>query len=383
MIKPHGGKLIQQIVRDEEEIEYWKEKATQLISIRLDSEQVKEIKNIARGLYSPLNGYMREDDFNSVTENLTLANGTVWPIPLALNVNSQKAKEIHIGRRLALRNEKDELIAILVVEDKYEFNQKETAKKVFGTSSKEHPGVSEMMNMHKTLIGGDILLIDDSKQTFNKYNLDPVETRVLFKEKGWKTVVGFQTRNAPHRAHEYLQKCALEIVDGLFINPVIGKKKSGDYTDNAILEAYNRAIKDYYNKDKVILSILPLKMRYAGPREAIMHALIRKNFGCTHFVVGRDHAGVGDFYGSYDAQEIFDKIPDIGIKILKFEHAYYCEICDNMATDKTCSHDEKFKVKPSGTLIREKIKTKKQIPEEMMRPEVLNTLQNMKNVFVD
>lgn len=382
MINPHGGQLIQQIIKEKEEKEFLIKKSKEVLSLRLDGEQIKEVKNIARGLYSPLNGYMKKNDFESVVDSMKLANGTVWPIPIVLDVEEGLARKIHVGRRIALKDLDDNLVAILVVEDKYKFNQKTTAKKVFGTSNSKHPGVIEMMKMNKNLIGGDILLVDNSKNTFNKYNLDPVETRILFKEKGWKTIVGFQTRNAPHRAHEYLQKCALEVVDGLFINPVIGKKKIGDFTDKAIIGAYNTLIDNYYDSDKVVLSILPLKMRYAGPREAVMHAIIRKNFGCTHFVVGRDHAGVGDYYGSYDAQKIFDEIPDIEIKILKFEHAFYCEICNNMATDKTCRHEERFLVKPSGTLIREKIRNKERLPEEMIRPEVLEKLQGLKDVFI-
>ncbi|MBU0976384.1 MAG: sulfate adenylyltransferase [Patescibacteria group bacterium] len=382
MIPPHGGQLVQQIIKDKEERNYWEKKSKELITIVLEEEQIKEVKNIARGLYSPLNGYMRKGDFESVAESMKLENGTVWPIPIALDIPDTLAKQVHIGRRIALRDSMKTLTAILVVEDKYKFNRKETAKKVFGTTDTKHPGVEELMTIHKNLVGGDILLIDNTKNTFNNYNLEPIETRILFTEKGWKTVVGFQTRNAPHRAHEYLQKCALEIVDGLFINPVIGKKKDGDYTDEAIINSYNTLIENYFNKNKVVLSILPLKMRYAGPREAVMHAIIRKNFGCTHFVVGRDHAGVSDYYDPYAAQNIFDKIPDLGIKILKYEDAFYCEVCNNMATSKTCSHNDKFKIKPSGTMIRDKIRSKERIPEEIVRPEVMKVLQEMKEVFV-
>ena len=382
MLKPHGGKLIQQIVSEDAELKYWDQKSKELISITLESEQIKEIKNIARGLYSPVNGYMSKQDFLSVCTNTSLSDGTVWPIPLALDVTKSQAKDIHIGRRIALRDIDKNLIAILIVKDKYTVNKEKAAKDIFTTSDVKHPGVSELLNTKEVFLGGDILLVENDKKTYNKYNLDPVETRILFKEKGWNTIVGFQTRNAPHRAHEYLQKCALETCEGLFINPVIGRKKKGDFTDEAIIASYQTLIRKYYPKNRVVFSILPLKMRYAGPKEAIFHAIIRKNFGCTHFVVGRDHAGVSDFYGSYDAHDIFSQIDDIGIEILKFDHAFYCEICNNMGTRKTCSHENKFRVLPSGTLIRQKIREKQELPEEMIRSEILSTLQNLDNVFV-
>lgn len=354
-----------------------------MTTLTLDEEQIKDVKNMARGVLSPLTGFMNEADFNSVVENMTLADGTVWPIPFALDVTKEEADNMNTGDEVALVDEKGELVAVLHVGDIYTFDPAHVGKNVFDTEEREHPGVDHWFNLNEFLVGGMIDLVDNSKEPFYEFNLDPAETRILFKERGYKTVVGFQTRNAPHRAHEYLQRCGLELVDGLFINPIIGRKKAGDFRDEVIIKAYNHLIDNFFPNDRVVFSILPARMNYGGPREAILHAIIRKNFGCTHFVVGRDHAGVGDYYGTYAAQEIFDTIDDIGIEILKFEHSFLCKKCDAVSTTKTCGHTDDDRVPPSGSKIRALLTAGEAVPPEIMRPQIVEVLLAEDNPFVE
>lgn len=381
MIQPHGKILINRVLKKEDAAKA-KKRAKEMKGIVLDSELVKDVKNIARGVYSPLTGFMCKDDFESVVHKMTLADGTIWSIPFVLDVDKKTADEINVGEQIALLNERKNPVAIMTVRDKYKYNKDDFAVNVFKTADKKHPGVKMVHDMKDWLLGGDVELIDNSKEPYNKYNLDPFETRTLFKERGWNTVAGFQTRNAPHRAHEYLQRCALEVTDGLFVNPVIGKKKPGDFEDQVILDSYNYLIDNFFPKNRVVMSILPLKMRYAGPREAILHAIIRKNFGCTHFIVGRDHAGVGKYYGSFDAQNIFDEIEDMGMTILKFDNSFFCKKCGHLATGKTCPHTKEDQIGPSGTLIRELISKGEIVPEEIMRPEISKILINADKTFV-
>ena len=382
MIDPHGNILVNRVLK-EEDAKKWKEKAEDLPKIKLDEEQVKDVKNIARGVYSPLKGFMNQADFESVVENMTLADGTVWPIPFVLDIDEETKNSLGIGDQVILADEKNNPVAVLNVRDLYQYDEKEVAKNVFKTTEEEHPGVKMIYDLNDWLVGGGIELIDNSKDPFESFNLDPSETRTLFKEKGWETICGFQTRNTPHKAHEYLQRCALEITDGLFINPVIGKKKSGDFDDQVILNSYQHLIENFFPKDRVAMSILPLAMRYAGPREAVLHAIIRKNYGCTHFIVGRDHAGVGDYYGTFEAQEIFDNIEDLGMTILKYEHSFYCKKCGHMATAKTCPHDKEDQVGPSGSIIREMLSKGELVPEDIMRPEISQAIIDSDIIFVE
>ena len=313
---------------------------------------------------------------------MKLADGTVWPIPFVLTVDEAVANDITIGEAVMLVAADHTPVALLAVEDKYTFDEREAAQLIFGTTDEAHPGVKLLYDGAAWVLGGPIELLDNSKEPYNHYNLDPQETRFLFQEKGWKTVVGFQTRNAPHRAHEYLQRIGLEVTDGLFINPVIGKKKAGDFTDDAILAAYTYMITDVFPKNRAVLSILPLQMRYAGPREAILHAIIRRNFGCTHFIVGRDHAGVGKYYGTYAAQEIFDTIEDIGITILKLENSFHCKRCETVTTAKSCAHPDDQRTGPSGTIIRQLLQKGEVVPDTIMRPEISQLLIQQGNIFV-
>ncbi len=381
IIPPHGNTLVNRVL-SEEHAEEAKKRAATLPHITLDEEKVKEVKNVARGVLSPLTGFMNQADFERVVDEMRMADDTIWPIPFVLDVTKKKAEEFASGDEVALVDEQKNPVALLHVGDVYSFDVTHVTEKVFGTSDTEHPGVAHWQQMNDTLVGGLIDLIDNSKEPYYDYNLDPAETRTLFKERGWKSVAGFQTRNVPHRAHEYLQRCALELVDGLFINPIIGRKKAGDFRDDVIIKAYDFLITEFFPRNSATFSILPARMKYAGPREAILHAIIRKNFGCSHFVVGRDHAGVGDYYGSYEAQEIFDTIEDIGIQILKFEHSFFCDGCDCMATSKTCGHDKEQRTPPSGSEIRELISSGKPVTEKMMRPEIVDLLLKEDEPFV-
>ena len=382
LIEAHGGRLINRILTDELRNKALKE-AKGFARIALSEEDIKDVKNIARGVYSPLSGFLSKDDFDSVVQDMRLSNGTIWPIPITLDVTKEKADNLKEGKSILLTDNDSNPIAILELEQKFGYNKDKVANNVFGTTNQSHPGVKAVYAMNEVLLGGKISLIDNTKEPFYKHNLEPKETRFLFNAKGWKTVVAFQTRNAPHLGHEHLQRCGLEVADGLFINPVIGKKKPGDFKDDIILRSYEVLIDSYYSRQNVVLSILPMRMRYAGPREAVFHAIIRKNFGCTHFIVGRDHAGVGKFYGTYDAQNIFNEIEDeLGIKALKFENSFYCKKCRSMATSKTCSHDGPFKVNISGTKIREAILQKKELEENFMRPEVIKFLKETPEPYV-
>jgi len=331
-------------------------------------------------VFSPLEGFLTREDYISVLNKGRLASDIPWTIPIVLDVS--RDSEVKEGNDAALVDE-GRPVAIMHVEDIYQYSKEELAQKVFGTTDSGHPGVAKVYHMKELLIGGKIDLIDEPKMPFAEYYLNPQATRRLFEEKGWQTVVAFQTRNIPHVGHEYLQKTALTFTDGLFINPVIGKKKSGDFKDELILKTYQVLIDNYYPKDRVVMSILPMEMRYAGPREAIFHAIIRKNFGCTHFIVGRDHAGVGNYYPPYAAQDIFKEFPDLGITPMFFRSFFYCKKCLSVANEKTCPHGSQEHIDFSGTKIREMLLRKEVPPEEMMRPEVSKIILDWESPYVD
>lgn len=379
MPKPHGGKLVNREIAEHEK-EKFIEQASELPTININEGLAKDVENIAKGVFSPLEGFLLEEDYSNVLHEKRLANDLPWTLPIILDAPNDF--KVGIGDTITLSYENGTL-ALMYVEEVYKYDKEEFAQKVYGTLDTSHPGVVKVNNMRDRLIGGKIDLINEMKSPFSKYNLRPVETRILFKEKGWRTVVGFQTRNAPHLGHEYVQKTALTFVDGVFINPVIGKKKKGDFRDEVILEAYDALIKNYYLKDRAVISILPFEMRYAGPREAIFHSIVRKNFGCTHFIVGRDHAGVGDFYPPYAAQDIFDEFPDLGIIPLFFKAFYYCKKCGSVVNEKTCPHGEEHCIKFSGTKIRNMLIKGQHPPKEMMRPEVVNIILRSGNPFVE
>ena len=381
--KPHGGKLVNRVVTGERR-DRLIEEAKELPKIEISKETAVEVENIAHGVYSPLEGFMTSNDFTSVLENMRLENDLPWTIPIVLDVSHDELKKLGVreGDFVALITN-GSVEALMEVEEIYKFDKKEYAEKVFKTTDLDHPGVKKVFEMRDRLVGGKIDLLNQIENLFEKYTLQPVETRVLFKELGWRTVVGFQTRNAPHLGHEYVQKTALTFVDGLFINPVIGRKKKGDFRDEVILKAYEVLIERYYLKNRAVLAVFRTEMRYAGPREAIFHAIVRKNFGCTHFIVGRDHAGVGSYYKPYEAQEIFEEFPDLGITPIFFKQFYYCKKCYGFVNEAVCPHRGEDIIPPSGTKIREMLMKGELPPKEMMRPEVAEVILSFEKPFVD
>ena len=375
-IKPHGGELINRIadVKTKDEI---LSNAHKLERIILNEVAISDLEMIAVGAFSPLSGFMGKDDYDGVVDNQRLKNGEAWTIPITLSVTDDKAKKLAVGKRAALVNENDEILAVIDISDKYKIDKEKEALKVYGTTETAHPGVAYLYSTGDTLIGGEVTLIKRTVyDNFNDYRLDPAQTQALFKEKGWKRVVGFQTRNPIHRAHEYIQKCALEICDGLLLHPIVGATKKDDVPADVRMECYKATLQHYFPKDRTSLVVLPAAMRYAGPKEAIFHAIIRKNYGCSHFIVGRDHAGVGNYYGTFDAHYIFDEFTpeEIGITPLFFDYTFFCKKCDQMASYKTCSHGADSHISLSGTKVREMLVEGKLPPPEFSRPEVANIL---------
>ncbi len=434
MIKPHGGKLVNRTV-SEEQRKVLKDKIFTLKSVKLNKRQISDLEMIATGAFSPLEGFMCKEDYLNVLHNMRLANGIVWPIPITLAVDEQEAKRFEIGEDICLLDEFGKVVGLLHLEEIYSYDKELEAEKVYRTKDKNHPGVNALYSQGDVLLAGPIYALGveplgSSKvepsgsldfngakaptpeiieigvepsgslgveplgssevepsgsftvlksllqPIFLKYYLTPQNTRKIFKERGWNTIVGFQTRNPIHRAHEYIQKCALEIFDGLFIHPIVGETKSDDVPAEVRMKCYEVLIENYYPKDRVVLAINPAYMRYAGPREAIFHAIVRKNYGCTHFIVGRDHAGVGNYYGPYDAQKIFYefKPEELEIVPLFFENAFYCKKCGSMASSKTCPHGPEEKIMLSGTKVRQMLQEEEIPPLEFTRPEIAKIL---------
>jgi sulfate adenylyltransferase len=375
-IAPHGGELINRVASSEQR-EVFLSKADFLPRVTLDERAVSDLEMIAIGGFSPLIGFMNQADYDRVVTEMRLANGLVWSIPITLSVTEENAAPLQPGGLVRLDNPNGEFIGVLELSEKYSYDKKREAINVYRTDDVKHPGVQVVYNQGSVNLAGDIWLLQrDSHPQFPSYQIDPAPSRQMFREKGWKTIVGFQTRNPIHRAHEYIQKCALETVDGLFLHPLVGATKEDDIAADVRMRCYEILMKHYYPLDRVILAINPAAMRYAGPREAIFHALVRKNYGCTHFIVGRDHAGVGDYYGTYDSQYIFDEFApeELGIVPMKFEHAFYCTRTKQMATTKTSPSRPEERVHLSGTKVREMLRRGELPPPEFSRPEVVAEL---------
>lgn len=369
---PHGGTLVDGVASPEQAREL-REQAKELRRLVLSPSELNDLTLLASGALSPLNGFMNRADYERVVQEMRLRDGLVWTIPVTLAVAfADQPKE---GETVGLYDG-ETLRAIMYVDEVYLRDKRAELRNVYRTEEGAHPGVARVLRQSDMLVGGRVLVLPE--QPGDALSLQPRQTRSAFAERGWKTIVAFQTRNPIHRAHEYIQKCALEHVDGLLLHPLVGETKSGDVPASVRMECYQVLVENYYPKERVLLSTLPAAMRYAGPREAIFHALIRKNYGCTHFIVGRDHAGVGNYYGTYDAQKLFDEFApaEIGIAPLKFDNTFFCRRCEAMASRKTCPHDAVHHISLSGTAVRERLRAGELPPVEFSRPEVARILLN-------
>jgi sulfate adenylyltransferase len=364
LIKPHGGSLVDRTGERPDGVE-------SLERVTLTSREVSDLDMIASGALSPLEGFMGREDYDRVVDEMRLANGLVWALPVCLAVPGAPS-----GDRVALADEAGSLLGVLEVDEVYEYDKTREAERCFRTADKAHPGVARLYAQHRLYLAGRVTVFDRPTPEFSELARDPAETRAIFAERGWRRVVGFQTRNPIHRAHEYLTKVALETVDGLLVHPLVGDTKSDDVPAATRVECYRVLLDCYYPPDRVLLSAFPAAMRYAGPREAVWHAICRKNYGCSHFIVGRDHAGVGDYYGTYDAQLIFDELEphELDIEPLFFEHSFYCRACGSMASAKTCPHPAEEHVFLSGTKVRELLAAGEVPPEQFTRHEVAEVL---------
>jgi sulfate adenylyltransferase len=364
LIRPHGGKLVDRTGPRPDGVE-------RLEQIALTPRELSDLDMLASGALSPLEGFMARHDYERVVDEMRLGNGLPWALPVCLAVDREPA-----GDRAALTDAAGTTLAVLDVEQVYEYDKEREAERCFRTTDEAHPGVKRLYEQKPFYLAGRVTVFERVKPPFPELALDPAQTRAIFAERGWRRVVGFQTRNPIHRAHEYLTKGALETVDGLLIHPLVGETKSDDVPAATRVECYRVLVESYYPEERVLVSAFPAAMRYAGPREAIWHAICRKNYGCSHFIVGRDHAGVGDYYGTYDAQLIFDEFEahELDIEPMFFEHAFYCRACGQMATPKTCPHGGDDHVFLSGTKVRELLAEGQLPPAEFSRPEVAEVL---------
>jgi sulfate adenylyltransferase len=377
-IAPHGGgQLVNRMLRGALR-EAVRERAEALVKLDLSPMNLSDLELITIGAMTPLTGFMGQADYQRVVNEMRLASGLVWSIPVTLAVDAATAATIEPHQEIALC-ENGRVLAVMEVAEKYGYDKRREAELVYRTTEEKHPGVARLYQQGDVLLAGEIWAVDlpsAAETEFPELRHTPVQARRMFARRGWKRVVGFQTRNPIHRAHEYIQKAALEIVDGLFIHPLVGETKSDDIPADVRIASYQAILRDYYPADSVLLGVFPAAMRYAGPREAIFHALIRKNYGCTHFIVGRDHAGVGSYYGTYDAQRIFQefKKEEIGIEIMPFDYTFYCKKCGMVVSAKTCPHDKSEWVFLSGTQVRQMLERGEMLPPEFTRPEVSKVL---------
>ncbi len=372
-ISAHGGGELVDLKAPAAERAALRTHAASLPVVTLTARDLSDLEMLASGAFSPLTGFMGEADYTRSRDELRLASGTPWSIPITLAVDQATAHSLKVGADIALATEDGKPLAILKLAEIYKVDRKREAEAVFGTAEDAHPGAKNVTSMPPYCLAGRVILIDDIPgRTFMEYRLEPRETRAAFRERGWKKIVAFQTRNPTHRAHEHIQKSALEICDGLLIHPLVGETKGDDVPAAVRMETYKVLLELYYPKDRAMLSVMPAHMRYGGPREAILHAIIRRNYGCTHFIVGRDHAGVGKYYGTYDAQKIFSRFApeEMGITPLTFENSFYCNKCNGMASFKTCPHTDADRLILSGTKVREMLRAGQAPPPEFTRPEL-------------
>jgi sulfate adenylyltransferase len=376
-IAPHGGTLVNLLAADAE-ADALRAEAEHLPKLVVSERELADLEMLAVGALSPLTGFQGERDYHSILESMHLENGLAWAIPVTLSVDQDGAHRLGGAESVALcASEGAEPLAVLRIGEIYKRDRSKEAMGVYQTEDAEHPGVAAMLAAGELCVAGDLRVISlPPHDDFREYRLTPAQTRAAFAERGWRTVVGFQTRNPIHRAHEYIQKCALEIVDGLLVHPLVGATKGDDVPADVRMRCYEALFEGYYPKDRAMVSVFPAAMRYAGPKEAIWHAICRKNYGCTHFIVGRDHAGVGTYYGTYDAQAIFERFEpgELGIQTLNFEHSFWCNACEGMASPKTCPHGEETRVSLSGTKVREMLRDGERPPIEFSRPEVADIL---------
>ncbi|MBI2996343.1 MAG: sulfate adenylyltransferase [Candidatus Melainabacteria bacterium] len=373
LILPHGNELVNCFPGNPDELF---QEAKELISITVSKKVLCDLEMLATGAFSPLKGFVEKEDYDEIIETMRLKNGLVWPIPITLQVNKETYKEIKDQNKITLKDELNRAVAILNLKEIYQPILKKEAELVFKTTDIKHPAVKYLFEAGEYCLAGEIKVLKHTYDEFPEYNLGCARTREIFFEKGWKQIVAFQTRNPVHRAHEYLLRVALETVDGLMLHPTMGETKGDDIPAEIRMKCYQTILEKYFPKDRTLLCIMPASMRYAGPREAILHAIIRKNYGCTHFIVGRDHAGVGNYYGTYDAQKIFSefKKDELGITPIFFEHSFWCKACGEMASYKTCPHDKSNHLILSGTKVREMLRNGEMLPEEFTRPEIAKIL---------
>ena len=376
-IAPHGGTLVDLLVseRDRDKLA---DEARNFPKLTVSERELSDLEMLSIGALSPLTGFQGKAEYDSILDSMHLPNGLPWTIPVTLSLTDEEAKRIGGAEAVTLvPSEAAEPLAILEVEEVFKREREREAQAVFGTEDLAHPGVKALNDAGDLCAAGELRVLRlPEHEDFRQYRLTPAETRAEFARRGWRTVVGFQTRNPIHRAHEYIQKCALEIVDGLLVHPLVGATKGDDVPADVRMRCYEALFEGYYPEDRAMVTVFPAAMRYAGPKEAIWHAIARKNYGCTHFIVGRDHAGVGDYYGTYDAQRIFERFdPDeLGITPLMFEHSFWCNRCEGMASPKTCPHGDEDRVSLSGTKVREMLRAGERPPLEFSRPDVADIL---------
>ena len=378
LVPPHGGQLMPLLLKGEE-LAAEKEKASRLPSVRMSSRETSDLIMLGTGAFSPLQGFMSRDDYAGILRDMHMSDGTLWPIPITLSVATDTPGTEPDSEIALVDEETGEIMGSMRVQDRFTYDKKEEARRVFGTDDADHPGVAKVYDQGEVLLGGPVKVFGELHypDQFGSYYAHPADTRRIFAEKGWSSVAAFQTRNPIHRSHEYCTKIALEICDGLLIHPLVGKLKQGDIPADIRMKCYEALLREYYPQDRVVCKVYPMEMRYGGPKEAVLHAIFRQNYGCSHLIVGRDHAGVGSYYGAFDAQNIFDDISEeeLRLKPLKIDWTFWCRKCQGMASNKTCPHTKEDRVLISGTALRDMLSKGDMPPAEFSRPEVLEILR--------